>query len=132
MKGTVVFRLMLSALVLVGLTNCEKDPGEGGTSTIKGKVFVNDYTNVGTLSASFYGPEERVYIVYGDNDIYDDDTRTDPDGEYKFEYLQKGSYTVFAYSDCDTCASGTESISLSVEITDKDQVLNLNDLVVRR
>lgn len=114
------------------MSACENGPGEGGTSTIKGKIFIQNYNGSGNLVSEYYAPEERVYIIYGDADFYGNDTRTSYDGTYEFQYLRKGSYTVFAYSDCDTCASGTEAIKAMTEITDNHSTVELPDIILKR
>jgi hypothetical protein len=45
-----------------------------------------------------------VYLIFGVNDSYGLDTTYQLDGSYEFHDLLKGNYTVFAYSDCVTCA----------------------------
>lgn len=41
-----------------------------------------------------------MYIVYGDDDnIYDDKIECNYDGTFKFEFLQPGTYTIYAYSE---------------------------------
>lgn len=91
-----------------------------------------NYNSSGQLVSEYYGQEERVYIIYGDADFYGNDTRTSYDGTYEFNYLRKGSYTIFAYSDCDTCASGSEAILITTEITKNNSTVELPDLVVKR
>lgn len=54
-----------------------------------------------------------VFIVYGDDEFYGDDTETNPEGLYQFEYLTPGKYTVFAYS---TLATG-EKVPVSETVT---------------
>ncbi|MBK9456483.1 MAG: hypothetical protein IPO24_13285 [Bacteroidetes bacterium] len=51
----------------------------------------------------YYSPDEKVFIVYGDNTAFDDEVSTAYDGTYKFEYLRKGLYTIYVYSDCILC-----------------------------
>ena len=126
---------LLTAGLLIcfeNLTSCEKGAGEGGTSSIEGKVYVLNYNNAGQLISEYYGSEERVYIIYGDADFYGNDTRTSFDGIYRFDYLRKGHYTVFAYSNCDTCASGVEAKKLEVDITRNNSLKELPDLVLRK
>ena len=58
----------------------------------------NDYT---TENATFTeGPivDNRVYLIYGNDAFYSEDTRTDAEGNYQFRNLNRGNYTVFAYS----------------------------------
>lgn len=97
------------------MVSCEKEPGEGGTSTITGKIYVLNYNSEGEFRGEYWAQEERVYIMYGDNPIYDDDTRTNFDGTYQFKYLFPGKYTIFAYSNC-TCPADTEPLFETVEI----------------
>lgn len=104
-------------------TACKNDAGEGGKASIKGDVFVKEYNILGELTNEYPAEEERVYIIYGDdpNEFYDDWVRTSYDGSYEFNYLYEGNYHVFAYSDCDTCASGKQAIIQSLTINDKDE-----------
>lgn len=111
-------------------TGCSSLPGDGGTSTIQGKIYVERYNEFGTLYQEYYGAEERVYIVYGDNAGYDDETRTSFDGTYKFPFLRKGTYTIFAYSDCLTCDGSVEVRTIEVEITDNHQTVVVPDIVI--
>ena len=132
--GNKVFKR--AGFAVLGLTlffaSCQKEEGRGGTSTIQGTVFVQDFNGAGQLNAEYLGVEERVYIVYGENEIYDDEVRTGRNGGYKFEFLHKGTYTIFAYSDCDTCSSGTMAVERTVEITDRKQEITLPAINVRR
>lgn len=114
------------------MASCTKGPGEGGTSTIKGKIFIENYNGAGVLQSSYYAAEERVYLIFGDADFYGMDTRTNYDGTYEFPYLKKGSYMVFAYSDCDSCASGVAPAFKLVEITDNHATITVADIILRR
>jgi len=125
-------RLFLLLLPLILLASCEKDPGPGGTSSIEGRIYVKDYNSLGVLTAEYYGQDEKVYLQYGDNVGLDDDVNTDANGYFKFEFLQKGTYKVFAYSDCDACDSDQEAIELTVEISEKRTEYTTTDIEVRR
>ncbi|MGB0932840.1 MAG: hypothetical protein ACPGU5_01065 [Lishizhenia sp.] len=126
-------KLILSVVLLAAVFGCTKNAGEGGSSSIIGKVFVENYNAAGILQESYYGPEEDVFIIYGNaSNTYDDDFKTSFDGSYKFEYLAKGEYTVFAYSECDDCESGVEVVSQTVTINENKTEFELPDLVVRR
>ena len=52
------------------------------------------------------------------------------DGTYEFKYLYPGTYNIFAYSDCDSCASNTVAVEVSVQITDKNETVVATDIVV--
>ena len=100
-KHTVL--LCLTAL-LFSVCSCNTHEGEGGTGTIQGWVQLvhhpdDDYQlNVDTMDAA----KTDVFIVYGDDAFYGDDTETNPDGMYQFKYLTPGNYTVFTYSTLPT------------------------------
>lgn len=126
------YAVLLPLLITAFISSCTKGPGEGGTSTIKGKIYIEDYNGAGVLQAEYYAPEERVYLIFGDADFYGLDTRTSFDGTYEFQYLKKGSYTVFGYSDCDTCASGVMETSKKIEVTDNHTTVEVADLILRK
>lgn len=123
----------LCAVIALGFSSCQQPEGEGGTATISGKVYAFNYNNSGVLQEEFYAPDEEVYIIYGEGDnFYDDSYNTTFDGSYRFQYLRPGTYTVFVYSDCVSCPSGTEAISQTVEITGSNQDIVLDDLEIRK
>jgi hypothetical protein len=76
--------------------------------------------------------EERVYIIYGDNDFYDDDIRTSYDGTYVFDNLRKGTYSVFAYSDDSTFTApgGMYPVIQTVEITEEYQTIEVPTIIL--
>ena len=102
-------------MMCFALSSCNNKEGEGGTGTIRGHVKLvhhpdDDYQlNVDTLDAA----KTDVFIIYGDDEFYGDDTETNPDGLYQFEYLTPGRYTVFAYS---TLATG-EKVAVAQSVT---------------
>ncbi len=124
--------IMAIAVLPILLFACKKEPGIGGKSTITGKVYAIEFSNnTGQATGNeYYAPEERVYIRYGDHTFHDDDVRTGPDGQYQFDWLRKGSYTIFVYSECPSCESGTISIEKTIEINDNKEVVEVDDLVI--
>lgn len=132
--------LILGTSMLLALGSCKKEAGEGGTSTITGKVIVYDF-DPGFISVgdTFPAKDEDVYIIYGaDHATYDNDYKTSYDGTYEFKYLQKGQYKLFAYSKDSTGASnGTVNgaapkipVFVNVEITDKNQTVVAPDIII--
>src|SRR5690606_19363649 len=78
-------------LIAFCLISCEKNEGYGGKATIKGTVIMRQAERVqNTVLAEFGAREERVYIIFGENEIYDDDMRTNHDGQYQFKFLYPG------------------------------------------
>jgi len=90
-----------------GFYSCEKNEGEGGTSAIKGNVYEIQYDASFQLVVDTVPyVDEDVFIIYGnDGSTYDDDYKSSYDGSYKFQFLQKGNYRIFAYSDDSTGAA---------------------------
>ena len=138
MKKTILILVLITGAMCV-FTTCKKEPGEGGTSMIQGRVKVLDYHHSvingewkWVKNDEYYVAEERVHIIYGDDDIYSDDFRTDPDGYYRFQWLRKGTYTLFAYSDDTTGnnVSGIYPVEIKLKITKNKQTVNAPDIVI--
>ncbi|MHC1706372.1 MAG: hypothetical protein AB9842_02495 [Bacteroidales bacterium] len=114
---------LLLAFLLI-FTACEKDPGEGGSSSIKGYVHVTDYnTNFLIIQGYYDGANEWVYINYGDDISYSERINTGPDGTFEFKYLRKGKYTLYVYSE-DTTLAGQHAVIKEVEITKNRQTVD--------
>lgn len=124
-------KLMLILISSLFLISCNKEPGEGGTSSITGKVKKYDVNSLGVVLAEYYSADEDVYIIYGsEDDIYDDKFATSHDGSYNFTNLTLGTYTVFAYSRCDLCPSGDTVVSQTIEVTEKKKDYVIEDLEI--
>ena len=95
--------LLVFAVLALSFSGCKKYEGQGGRSKITGKLTVNEklYIN-GALAqtVSYPGATEDIYIVYGTQDsIFDDKVECNYDGNFSFNYLFPGTYTVFAYNE---------------------------------
>jgi len=116
-------------LVAVAVLSCNKEAGRGGTSSIYGKVHVYNITGLGDTTSEFDGMDEDVFIIYGDKDqTYDDKFACSHDGSFRFDYLTPGTYTLFAYSRCDTCDDGMQPVFKTVEITEKKTEYPVSDI----
>lgn len=125
--------LIITGLLTAGLFSCAKDEGEGGTSSITGKIYVQDYNaNFTILESEYYGQEIDVYIVYGNDYVYSDRFRTHYDGTYRFQFLRKGNYTIYAYSKdmSGNSASGLIPVEKEVKITANHQEVEVEDIVI--
>lgn len=128
------FRIVLlgcMALVL-SISGCKKAPGQGGLASIKGKVFARDYSSGGTFIGQGYIGDERVFLCYGEDTYASEDTRTSFTGEFVFNYLQTGKYSVYVFTRCDTCAFGQNYVLKKVEITKKKEVVILEDFEIKK
>jgi hypothetical protein len=83
--------------------SCNKDEGLGGASSLEGFVYkvIHQDDNFSFHKDTFPAVREDVYLIFGDreNDFYGDDVKTDGNGLYRFDYLRKGNYIVYAYSE---------------------------------
>jgi hypothetical protein len=95
----------LLALFCLSFAACNKEEGKGGTSTLQGYVYniIHADDNYLLTVDTFPAAKTDVFIVYGDDHYFGNDTEAAPDGFYQFKYLTKGNYKIFAYS---TLASG--------------------------
>lgn len=132
-KSTNLLRFIVVFLLAIPLSACEKEEGEGGTSTIVGRVLVKNYNSDYTIKlGEYYAQGIDVYIVYGSDSIYADDFETGLDGWYRFEFLNKGTYTIFTMSDDPErqSPSGEIPVSQTITIRDNHSTVVVDDLVV--
>jgi len=106
-------------ILIASLASCSKNAGYGGNASLTGVVMAHKINPVSeAIIATYPIPDERIYIVFGDDNFYGDEVRSFYDGSYRFKYLRKGAYTLYAYSFCNSCPSGTEPIFTTIEIPD--------------
>lgn len=127
-----VFAVIVFIIMLTVFSSCTKEPGTGGLATIQGNVYAYNYSAFGTLVDSGYAAGEKVYIAYGDNTGVDDNTDTDPDGNFSFKWLQKGDYKIWVISKCEACPLGDSILTQNVSIDSRKQVLNASQFIIRR
>ncbi|MFC2097345.1 hypothetical protein ACFLSI_03320 [Bacteroidota bacterium] len=130
------YYFMFLIVFISGLLSCEKEEGEGGNSTITGKVYVYNYNvELSNLRWEDYAPDVDVFIIYGSDTVYSDNFKTNYDGSYRFRYLHQGTYTVFAYSK-DLNNKNTNRtdllipVKITVEISSDNQIVYVDDLVI--
>lgn len=129
-KRTLQFSLAIAG-VLFFMQSCSKVEGPGGSSSITGKVHIEKYDVAGNLINEYDAPNEDVYLIYGGEDsFYDDDVKTSYNGDFEFNYLQKGSYKLFVYQKCSSCASGKEAVFVDVEITDNKSTNDIGVITI--
>ena len=119
---------------------CKKEAGEGGTSVIEGKVYqLKMYQDLNgkwdTIPGTYkLDAEKEVYIIYSENenDIYDDSFDTHWNGEYRFEFLRKGDYTIYAYANWDSLGvvEGAYPVFKHIKIDANNRTFTLDDFVI--
>lgn len=128
MKIKSVLFFLMGAFAFI---SCTKEPGVGGSATISGKlhaIYVEE-GSFDTLETSAF-PDQRVYIIYGDGSTQDDDTRTSPDGSFKFQFLNPGDYSIYSYSETLTHPSGTTPIYVNTNVGKKQDDVNVGVIEV--
>ena len=129
-KSGLAFPIILALILIAG---CTKEPGIGGSSSIKGKIYAKYYDKTFTvLNGEGYAPEKDVYIVFGDGTTYDDHVRTHYDGSYEFNYLEKGNYTIYVYSKDSTMTipAGVYPIIAKTEIKKNHSTTQVPDITI--
>lgn len=115
--------------MLLLAAGCKKEPGEGGKAMIKGTVMRQNVSAVGNPQGDPYPyQDQRVYIVYGDNEFQDDDVRTGPDGNFEFRWLRKGDYTIYTFGECN-CPGNSMEVARKVSIDGRKDVVVVDTLI---
>jgi len=131
-KKYILSLIAITTFFIIG-NSCSKDAGEGGDSSINGKVWVKDYNSTFTvLEGEYAGIDEDVYIIYGNDLGYGDKTKTNYNGSYEFKYLRPGKYTIYVFSKDSTLqtVSGKVSVVKEVEITKKKQKVEAPEITI--
>jgi hypothetical protein len=127
-----VFSIILSS-------SCKKGPGEGGRATIKGKIWVRKHDPATyDVVDNYAGADDDVYIIYGDETTYGGHQKTDYQGDFEFNYLRKGNYKIYVYSDDSAKIVGPPVNTLApkavivkdITISDKKQVEDVGIITV--
>lgn len=132
MKNTL---LLLLLFLSAGIFSCSKDAGDGGNSTIYGKLIAYDYNAEFTdLKGIYPAADEDVYLIYGTDRSYSQRVRSNYDGVYEFKFLRPGDYTIYAYSKDSTLTlpSGLYAVIRKVTISDNKQTVEAEDMKVFR
>jgi len=119
-----IFFLLLVAILMF---SCIDEEGEGGTSIVQGTVYkVIHHDDIYSFDAdTIPAPKENVYIVYGNDAIYGDKMETGYDGFYKFKYLTKGTYKVYAYTTYPDLTKEAVIDTVTVAYGETKQVQNI-------
>lgn len=113
-KNGVLMFLVCSAW----MCSCTKEAGEGGSASITGRVWVKDYNSTfSQLIAEYPAEDVYVYIVYGNDPGFDDRLKTDYKGEFQFQSLTPGDYTIYVYSADSTLMDPNDQVPVIREVT---------------
>ena len=91
---------VLTVLILLFGSACQKEAGIGGTGAIQGtiieKFFNDDYT---MLLYERPAVDEEVFILFGENKVLGDRIFTSNTGDFRFEFLYPGKYEIYYQSE---------------------------------
>jgi len=88
-------------------------------------------TGEATLSEEGPIADERVYLIFGEEDFYGESVRTDENGQFQFKGLTRGDYRVYALSvDTLSAMEGMVRSEVAVSITEKKQVVDAGKLSI--
>ena len=123
---------------ILTIVSCKKEAGEGGNSSVSGRVFIERRINLDNYTSArdtVPAADQDVFIIYGDHVSPDDRVQTNYDGEYEFLYLRPGNYKVYTFSkDTNSVAVPWDEEHMTVlqelEITDGNQRLDAADMTI--
>jgi hypothetical protein len=128
------YQAVFGILVLcLSLISCSKEAGDGGNSTIYGKVTAWDYNAEFTnLKGIYPAADEEVFIIYGDDFSYSERIRTNYEGIYEFKYLRPGDYTIYVYSKDSTLTMPSEMYAevRNITIDSRKQYVEVEEIKI--
>lgn len=112
--GEVVDAEELTKEIVVDIQNQGKSANGSGATYVEGPMV-----------------EERVYLVLDGEDFYTESVRTNAEGMYQFKGLNRGKYTVYAFSkDINSSTGALNAVETEVEITKKKTVVEATQLFI--
>lgn len=133
---SIFFRILIFCFTFILFNSCKKTPGQGGNSSIKGKVWVTKYDPYFTFVQYEYpGSDMTVELTFGNNTSPDITESTNANGEFEFLYLRKGKYKVTVYSKVFQNAqnpSGQVPVDAYVNIEDRKKQYDAGTFNVSR
>ncbi len=123
--------LLCAGIVLLPLlSGCRKDAGEGGLATVRGTVWGRDLDQDGFLKTEGLLGDQRVFIGAEGEAAHFETTRSSYDGSFEFRGLRKGTYDVWAFSRCDTCALEDTAVLRGVTVDSRKETVTADTLFV--
>lgn len=126
-------RYVLPIFLGILMFSCEKPEGPGGDGSVEGQVIVNTFDRQFRVKQSESpAADEDVFISYGNSGTVDDDRTTSDDGRFVFEYLSKGDYRIFVYSEDSSGTGGTVAIERFVDLSSGSKAEDLGKIHILR
>lgn len=122
-------------ILSIALFSCAKEAGDGGNSTIYGKIIAYNYNAEFTNLRGIYpAADEDVFLIYGNDRSYSQRIRSNYEGIYEFKYLRPGDYTIYLYSKDSTLTLASEMYAVirKVKIENNRQTVEAADMKIFR
>ena len=125
--------LLLALMPLASFVSCSDEEGEGGKSKITGTIYkvlddgdiIKSGDSYSFVRDTIVATDYDVFIIYGSDQesVCNDDTKTSHNGKFEFDYLKKGNYSVYAYSDDGSYVMNSVQLG-------KNETANIGDIYV--
>lgn len=105
-----------------------------GFSSIMGKIMLNYYNDENLLLSEVPIPakDEDVFLIFGNDQVTGEDTKTSYTGDFAFKNLLPGNYKLNYYSE-DTSGISVENIEIVKDITlGKNDTVKLDTLFINK
>ena len=103
------------------------DPDDVTTSFL---VDVSNQGEVGYIGAETPMTDTRVYLCYGENELFDVSTKTGANGAFAFRNLQIGKYSVYVLSKDSATQEYTIPVRQEIEITADGSVVEVGNFFI--
>jgi hypothetical protein len=103
------------------------DPDDVTTSFL---VDVSNQGEVGIIGSETSMTDMRVYLCYGENELFDESTKTGANGAFAFRDLQIGKYTVYVLSKDSLTNEYTIPVKQEIEITVDGSVVETDNFLI--
>ena len=104
------------------------DPDDVSTPFL---VDVSNQGEVGSIGEETVMTDMRVYLCYGENEFYDESTKTGANGAFSFRNLQIGKYSVYVLSKDSATQEYTIPVRQEIEITADGSVVEVGNLFIQ-
>ena len=104
------------------------DPDDVTTSFF---VDVSNQGQLGSIGTETPMTDMRVYLCYGENEFYDESTKTGANGAFSFRNLQIGKYSVYVLSKDIATQEYTIPVRQEIEITADGSVAEVGNLFIQ-
>jgi hypothetical protein len=98
--------------------SCSQDEGLGGSSSISGTIRERVYNEDYSILLEERVPEdEDIYLLFGNKTTIGDKATSGVNGDFEFNYLWPGKYTLYYYSEdtLDTKAKVAQSVQIDLK-----------------